>query len=89
MQFGTVTSIDELDLNWQRLALARAMERDHLGVLTDSPITDFHYAHRRRAHAKHTEGGDFRQATYRAIRQEFMQAREVGAERVAGAVVPL
>ncbi len=80
MQFGTVTSTDELDLNWQRLALTNAMERDHLGVLTGSPITDVRITLTGgRAHAKHTEGGDFRQATYRAIRQGLMQAREAGA----------
>lgn len=81
VQFGTVTSTDELDLNWQRLALTNAMERDHLGVLTGSPITDVRITLTGgRAHAKHTEGGDFRQATYRAIRQGLMQAREVGAD---------
>ena len=81
VQFGTVTSADELDLNWQRLALTNAMERDHLGVLTGSPITDVRITLTGgRVHAKHTEGGDFRQATYRAIRQGFMQAREVGAD---------
>ena len=80
VQFGTVTSTDELDLNWQRLALTNAMERDHLGVLTGSPITDMRITLTGgRAHAKHTEGGDFRQATYRAIRQGLMQAREAGA----------
>lgn len=80
VQFGTVTSTDELDLNWQRLALTNAMERDHLGVLTGSPITDVRITLTGgRAHAKHTEGGDFRQATYRAIRQGLMQAREAGA----------
>ena len=80
VQFGTVTSTDELDLNWQRLALTNAMERDHLGVLTGSPVTDVRITLTGgRAHAKHTEGGDFRQATYRAIRQGLMQAREAGA----------
>ena len=79
VQFGTVTSTDELDLNWQRLALTNAMERDHLGALTGSPITDVRIALTGgRAHAKHTEGGDFRQATYRAIRQGLIQARESG-----------
>lgn len=80
VQFGTVTSTDELDLNWQRLALTNAMERDHLGVLTGSPITDVRITLTGgRAHTKHTEGGDFRQATYRAIRQGLMRAREAGA----------
>mgnify|MGYP000573936839 CR=1 FL=1 len=60
VQFGTVTSTDELDLNWQRLALTNAMERDHLGVLTGSPVTDVRITLTGgRAHAKHTEGGDF------------------------------
>lgn len=80
VEFGTVTSTDELDLNWQRLALTNAMEREHLGVLTGSPITDMRITLTGgRAHAKHTEGGDFRQATYRAIRQGLMEARTMGA----------
>ena len=80
VQFGTVASTDELDLNWQRLALTNAMERDHLGVLTGSPITDVRITLTGgRAHAKHTEGGDFRQATYRAIRQGLMEAAVAGA----------
>lgn len=80
VQFGTVTSTDELDLNWQRLALTNAMERDHLGVLTGSPITDVRITLTGgRVHAKHTEGGDFRQATYRAIRQGLMEAAAAGA----------
>ena len=80
VQFGTVTSTDELDLNWQRLALTNAMERESPGVLTGSPMTDARITLTGgRAHAKHTEGGDFRQATYRAIRQGLMQAREAGA----------
>ena len=80
VEFGTVASTDELDLNWQRLALTNAMERDHLGVLTGSPITDMRITLTGgRAHAKHTEGGDFRQATYRAIRQGLMEAAAAGA----------
>ena len=80
VEFGTVTSTDELDLNWQRLALTNAMEREHLGVLTGSPITDMRITLTGgRAHAKHTEGGDFRQATYRAIRQGLMEAQTMGA----------
>ena len=79
VEFGTVTSTDELDLNWQRLALTNAMEREHLGVLTGSPITDMRITLTGgRAHAKHTEGGDFRQATYRAIRQGLMEAQAMG-----------
>lgn len=80
VQFGTVASTDELDLNWQRLALTNAMERDHLGVLTGAPITDMRITLTAgRAHPKHTEGGDFRQATYRAIRQGLMEAAAAGA----------
>ena len=79
VQFGTVASTDELDLNWQRLALTNAMEREHLGVLTGSPITDMRITLTGgRAHPKHTEGGDFRQATYRAIRQGLMEAKAAG-----------
>ena len=75
--FGTRCATDELDLNWQRLILTNAMERDHLGVLTGSPLADVRITLcAGRAHAKHTEGGDFRQATYRAIRQALMCARE-------------
>ena len=65
--------------NWQRLILTNAMERDHLGVLTGAPLTDVRITLLAgRAHAKHTEGGDFRQATYRAVRQALMCARERG-----------
>ena len=86
VEFGTVTSTDELDLNWQRLALTNAMEREHLGVLTGSPITDMRITLTGgRAHAKHTEGGDFRQATYRAIRQGLMEAQTMGAAVLLGA----
>ena len=78
--FGSVCSEDDLDRNWQRLILTNAMERDHLGVLTGAPLTDVRITLvAGRAHPKHTEGGDFRQATYRAIRQALMQAREAGA----------
>ena len=80
VRFGTVASTDELDLNWQRLALTNAMERDHLGVLTGAPLTDVRITLTGgRAHPKHTEGGDFRQATYRAIRQGLMEAAAAGA----------
>ena len=66
---------DELDLNWQRLILTHLAEKPHLGVLTGSPITDMKITLvAGRAHVKHTEGGDFRQATYRAVRQGLMQA---------------
>lgn len=78
MQFGTVCMEDDLDRNWQRLILTNAMERPHKGVLIGAPITDMRITLvAGRAHAKHTEGGDFRQATYRAIRQGLMQAQSV------------
>ena len=80
MRFGTVCSMDVLDRNWQNLILTHLEERSYPGVLTGSPITDVRITLTGgRAHAKHTEGGDFRQATYRAIRQGLMQAREAGA----------
>ena len=83
VEFGTRCSTDDLDLNWQRLILTNAMERDHLGVLTGAPITDVRITLLAgRAHAKHTEGGDFRQATYRAVRQALMGARERGECRL-------
>lgn len=69
---------DQLDRNWQRLILTHLMEKEHLGVLTGSPITDIKITLLAgRAHVKHTEGGDFRQATYRAVRQGLMQAESV------------
>ena len=69
---------DQLDLNWQRLVLTHLAEKRHLGVLTGSPITDMKITLvAGRAHLKHTEGGDFRQATYRAVRQGLMQAESV------------
>ena len=77
--FGSVCPLDELDRNWQRLILTNAMEREHAGVLAGFPLTDVRIAILGgRAHAKHTEGGDFRQATYRAIRQGLMRAHERG-----------
>ena len=78
LQFGTVCPMDALDLNWQRLILTHLAEKTHLGVLTGSPITDMKITLAAgRAHEKHTEGGDFRQATYRAVRQGLMQAESV------------
>ena len=80
IEVGTRCSEDDLDRNWQRLILTHVLEREHLGVLTGSPLTDVRFTLLGgRAHAKHTEGGDFRQATYRAIRQALMMAREQGA----------
>ncbi len=79
VEFGTRCSTDELDLNWQRLILTNAMERDHLGVLIGAPLADVRITLLAgRAHPKHTEGGDFRQATCRAVRQALMDARERG-----------
>ena len=79
MRFASVCSEDVLDRNWQRLILQHCREREHLGVLTGSPITDMKITLLvGRAHLKHTEGGDFRQATYRAIRQGLMEAKDRG-----------
>ncbi len=76
--FGANCSEDLLDRNWQRLVLAHLEEREHKGVLTGSPITDIKVTLvAGRAHLKHTEGGDFRQATYRALRQGLMEAESV------------
>ena len=78
LRFGSICPTDELDLNWQRLVLTHLMEKTHLGVLTGSPITDMRITLTAgRAHEKHTEGGDFRQATYRAVRQGLMTAESV------------
>ena len=67
---ASVCPTDRLDLNWQRLIFTHLLEKPHLGVLTGSPITDIKITLLTgRAHEKHTEGGDFRQATYRAVRQ--------------------
>ena len=76
--FDSDVSMDDLSLNWQRLVLTHLKERQHRGVLTGSPITDMKITLvAGRAHTKHTEGGDFRQATYRALRQGLMQAQSV------------
>ena len=76
--FSSVCREDALDRNWQRLILTHLQEKQHLGVLTGSPITDMKITLTAgRAHKKHTEGGDFRQATYRAVRQGLMQAESV------------
>ena len=83
VEFGTRCPVDDLDLNWQRLILTNAMERDHLGVLAGAPLTDVRITLLAgRAHAKHTEGGDFRQATYRAVRQGLKKAESVLLEPV-------
>ena len=75
VELAAKCSEDVLDRNWQRLILTHLAEKTHLGVLTGSPITDMRITLAAgRAHLKHTEGGDFRQATYRAVRQGLMQA---------------
>ena len=74
----TACSENGLDRNWQRLVLTHLMEKTHVGVLTGSPVTDMKITLLTgRAHLKHTEGGDFRQATYRAVRQGLMCAESV------------
>ena len=78
LQFSTVCPEDQLDGHWQRLILTHLWEKPHLGVLTGSPVTDLKITLTAgRAHEKHTEGGDFRQATYRAVRQGLMCAESI------------
>ncbi len=76
--FTSECDLNSLERNWQRLILTHLEEKEHKGVLTGSPITDMKITLvAGRAHKKHTEGGDFREATYRAIRQGLMEARTV------------
>ncbi|OZG59036.1 GTP-binding protein [Bifidobacterium tissieri] len=76
LTFGSDCSLDILDRNWQRLVLTHLGEKEHLGVLAGFPITDMRITLiNGRAHEKHTEGGDFRQSTYRAVRQGLMKAK--------------
>ncbi len=76
--FRSELSVDVLDTNWQRLILTHLAEKQHKGVLTGSPITDIMIeVSAGRAHLKHTEGGDFRQATYRAVRHALMRAENI------------
>ncbi len=83
LQTDTACSEDELDRNWQRLVLTHLEEREHPGVLTGAAITDMRIILAAgRAHKKHTEGGDFRQATYRAVRQGLCKAQSVLLEPV-------
>ncbi len=83
LQFDTACSEDVLDRNWQRLILTHLEEKLHRGVLTGAEITDMKVTLLTgRAHMKHTEGGDFRQATYRALRQGLMQAEKPAAGTV-------
>lgn len=78
LAFTSDCSEDEFDRNWQRLILTHLEEKEHVGVLTGSPITDIKFTLvAGRAHQKHTEGGDFRQATYRAVRQGLKRAKSV------------
>ncbi len=78
LRVASACPTDQLDLNWQRLIFTHLMEKRHRGVLTGAPITDMKITLvAGRAHVKHTEGGDFRQATYRAVRQGLMQAENI------------
>ena len=78
MQFAVNCREEELDKNWQRLVLTHLEEKQHLGVLIGAPLTDMKITLiAGRAHLKHTEGGDFRQATYRAVRQGLMMANQI------------
>ena len=78
IEIETVCSVDELALNWQRLIMTHLAERKFRGVLTGSELTDVRFSVLTgKAHAKHTVGGDFRQATYRAVRQGLMEAENV------------
>ena len=78
LRFGTTCSADVLEAPWQNLILTHMAEKHHRGVLTGAPITDLKMTLLiGKAHLKHTEGGDMRQATYRAIRQGLMQAKSV------------
>ena len=78
IELSSICPEDELDRSWQRLILTHLAEKQHIGVLTGSPVTDIRFTLAAgRAHIKHTEGGDFRQATYRAVRQGLMQAESV------------
>lgn len=83
LSFVSEISVDELDTNWQRLILTHLAEKKHLGILTGSPITDMEIrVIAGRAHLKHTEGGDFRQSTYRAIRQGLMKSKSILLEPI-------
>lgn len=78
LQFETNCSNDDLAMNWQNLILTHLKEKQHKGVLTGSPITDMKITLiQGKAHLKHTEGGDFRQATYRAVRQGLKEAQSL------------
>ncbi len=90
LQFASLCSEDMLDRNWQRLVLTHLEEKVHVGVLTGSPVTDMRILLvGGRAHLKHTEGGDFRQATYRALRQGLRCGRSILLEPVFAFVLEL
>ena len=79
LEFTSECSEDYLDKNWQRLIMTHLREKEHSGTLTGSPVSDVRFVLTAgRAHKKHTEGGDFRQATYRAVRQGFKCAQAQG-----------
>ncbi|MBP3568474.1 MAG: TetM/TetW/TetO/TetS family tetracycline resistance ribosomal protection protein [Lachnospiraceae bacterium] len=83
LTFASDVSTDSLDLNWQRLILTHLEEKQHKGVLTGAPITDMKLTViGGRSHKKHTEGGDFREATYRAVRQGLKKAKSILLEPV-------
>ena len=83
LNFATDVSTDVLDLNWQRLILTHLEEKQHKGVLVGAPITDMKLTViGGRSHKKHTEGGDFREATYRAVRQGLKKAKSILLEPV-------
>lgn len=83
--FRSLCHVDTLALNWQRLIETHVFEKPHRGVLTGAPLTDVRVELLTgRAHLKHTEGGDFRQATYRAIRNALMHAESILLEPIAG-----
>ncbi|WP_044916722.1 translation factor GTPase family protein [Oribacterium sp. FC2011] len=78
LKFRSDCKTDDLAINWQRLVLTHLREKEHVGVLTGSPVTDIRFTLvAGKAHLKHTEGGDFREATYRAVRQGLMKAVNV------------
>lgn len=90
LQFASVCSEDILDKNWQRLIMTHLEEKSHVGVLTGSQITDMRIVLLAgRAHIKHTEGGDFRQATYRAVRHGLRRGKNVLLEPVFSFVLEL
>ena len=88
IRYASDVSTDDLALNWQRLILTHLQEKVHRGVLTGAPVTDIRFTLvAGKAHLKHTEGGDFRQATYRAVRQGLMKNRSILLEPYLNAVI--